>query len=103
MTALSILHVSFEELCEFSSITETLMVELVEHGVVTPVAGAIPAEWQFSVAAVVVAKKASRIHHDLAMDWESIPLVLKLLEEIEILRAENSRLKQRLGRFMVDE
>ena len=103
MTQLSILHVSFEELCEFSSITETLMVELIEHGVVTPVAGEIPAEWQFSVASVVVAKKASRLHRDLAMSWENIPLLLNLLEEIAALRTENDRLKQRLSRFMVDE
>ena len=103
MTQLSILHVSFEELCEFSSITETLMVELIEHGVVTPVAGEVPAEWQFSISSVVAAKKASRLHHDLAMDWENIPLVLNLLEEIAALRTENDRLKQRLSRFMADE
>lgn len=103
MTELSVFQVSFEELCEFSSITETLMVELIEHGVVTPLAGEIPADWQFSVAAAVIAKKASRIHNDLAMDWESIPLVLNLLEEIEILRTENSSLKKRLNRFMADD
>lgn len=103
MTPLAIVHISLEELCQSVSINEELMVELIEHGIVTPVAGELPQEWLFNVNAVSVANKAKRIQHDLVMDWADIPLVLSLLEEIDELRAENNNLKQRLRRFQEDD
>ncbi len=103
MTTLSIAYVNFAELCQSVSINEELMIELIEHGVVTPIAGEQQQEWQFNVTAVSIANKAKRIHHDLVIDWADIPLVLSLLEEIDELRVENHRLKQRLGRFLMDD
>ena len=50
-----------------------------------------------------IASKATRIHRDLAIDWADIALVLKLLGEVEVLRAENAMLKQRLSRFLAKD
>jgi chaperone modulatory protein CbpM len=103
MTQLAILHINFEELCQSVSISEAMILQLIEHGIVTPIQGNIPTEWLFNVATVSVAKKAARIHLELAIDWASIPLVLDLLTEIEALQIENAHLKNRLNRFTIDE
>ncbi|MDO8417626.1 MAG: chaperone modulator CbpM [Agitococcus sp.] len=102
MTSLSMLNISFADLCQSVSINEELMIELVEYGIVTPVTGEQQEEWLFNVTAVSVANKAKRIHQDLVIDWADIPLVLSLLEEIEALKNENHHLRQRLNRFLVD-
>ena len=99
MTQLAILHVSFEEFCECVSINEEVIMTLIENGIVAPAQGNLRTEWLFSITAVTVAKKAVRIHQDLAIDWASIPLVLDLLTEIDELRMENDRLKHRLSRW----
>lgn len=103
MTSLSIVHVSFAELCESVSINEEMMLELIGYGIVAPVQGNLPQEWLFSASAVNVVSKATRIHHDLAIDWADIALVLNLLEEVETLRTENAMLKQRLSRFLAED
>lgn len=103
MTQLSIMHISFEELCQSVSLSEELLLELVTHGIVAPVQGELQEEWLFNVSAVNVIGKAARLHHDLAIDWADIALVLNLLEEVETLRTENAMLKQRLSRFLVEE
>ena len=102
MTQLAILYVNFEELCESVSISEAMILQLIEYGIVVPVQGNMPAEWLFNVATVSVAKKAVRIHQDLTIDWASIPLVLDLLTEIDALRVENESLRHRLSRFAAD-
>lgn len=103
MTQLSIVHVSFEELCQSVSINEELLLELVAHGIVVPVQGELQEEWLFNASAVNAISKAARLHRDLAIDWADIALVLKLLEEVETLRAENAMLKQRLSRFVAED
>lgn len=103
MTQLSIVHVSFAELCQSVSLSEELLLELVAHGIVAPVQGELQEEWLFSVSAVNVISKAARLHRDLAIDWADIALVLRLLEEVDKLRTENAMLKQRLGRFLTDD
>jgi chaperone modulatory protein CbpM len=103
MAQISIMHVSFAELCESVSINEELMLELIEHGIVAPIQGELREEWLFSASAVNVVSKATRIHRDLAIDWADIALVLNLLEEVETLRTENAMLKQRLSRFLAED
>jgi chaperone modulatory protein CbpM len=103
MTQLSIVHVSFADLCESVSINEELLLELIAHGIVAPIEGELREEWLFNVSAVNIASKATRIHRDLAIDWADIALVLNLLEEVETLHAENTLLKQRLSRFITED
>jgi chaperone modulatory protein CbpM len=100
MIELSVRQISFGEFMLSVGISDELVMELVQSGVVSPLAGDQPEEWLFKVDAVHVAKKAVRIHRDLALDWADIALVLHLLEEMEQLRAENDLLTQRLQRFL---
>jgi len=102
MTLLSVMLVSFEELCSCADINEAMVLELVEYQVIQPDTGDAPQEWLFSAAAVAVVKKAIRLQRDLQIDLADVALVVKLLEENETLQEENARLKQRLGRFVVD-
>ena len=94
--------VSFGELCQSANINETLMLTLIECSVVEPIEGARPDEWQFNVAAIDDVKKATRIHRDLAVNWEGTALVLSLLDEIAQLRADNENLRERLSRYLVN-
>lgn len=100
---MSSVYISFDELCQCVSISEAQVVDLVEQGVLRPEAGLRQDEWRFSHVAVTVVGKAERLHHQLAVEWADMPLVLELLEELTELRAENSMLKQRLKRFLIDQ
>jgi len=88
----------FDELCRVAELPEQYVVEIVEHGIVEPY-GQTPEQWVFTTHMVVQAKKAVRLHQDLNIDWAGIALAIRLLDEIEQLRDENSLLKQRLNRF----
>lgn len=90
---------TFTELCHSTNLNETQLQELIEFSIVMPVAGTHTQEWLFEVASVSLIKKAARIHHDFAIDWEGIALVLNLLDEIEKLHTENNQLKKQLSRF----
>ncbi|MES2662745.1 MAG: chaperone modulator CbpM [Pseudomonadota bacterium] len=96
-------ELSFEDLCQSANINANQMLELVEFHIVVPIIGKYPEEWLFNVTCVGVVKKAVRLHQDLALDWEIIPLLLKLIEEREQLHRENVLLKLRLQRYIENE
>jgi len=97
------MHINFDEFTLSVNINEERVLELVEYGIVIPASGEHAQEWLFNVDAVSTAKKALRLHRDLAIDWADIALVLNLLDEMEELRSENEMLKQRLNRFLLKE
>lgn len=92
-------HLNVQELCQCTYISENILHELVEHSIAIPVFGVCSHEWLFHVTTVSIVKKATRIHQDLAIDWAGIALVLNLLDDLDQLREENSRLKKQLSRF----
>jgi len=100
---MSSVYVGFDELCQCVSISEAQIVDLVEQGVLRPEAGVRREEWRFSHIAMSLVSKADRLHHQLAVEWSDMPLVLEMLDELNELRAENAMLKQRLDRFLHDE
>ena len=100
MTSSPILYVDFAELCECATISEQQILELIEQEIITPASGQAKEEWQFSVSSISIANKAARIHGELVVDWEDVPLIITLLDEIETLRNENVLLKSRLDRFL---
>jgi chaperone modulatory protein CbpM len=102
MTSLSVMHISFAELCASVNIDQATVYELVEYRIIRPDTGNVPEEWLFNAAAVSVVKKALRLQRDLQIDLADVALVVKLLEENAALQEENTRLKQRLGRFEID-
>ena len=101
MTNLETHYFSFEELCDITELSSSIIIEAIEHGIIEP-AGAGPKNWTFDTQMVIVAKKASRLHQDLGIDWSGIGLAIHLLDELEQLRIENELLKSRLNRFVLN-
>lgn len=71
---------SLQDLCRFCQADEAWIVELVDHGLLTPV-GKKRSHWQFVGTSIVRAKKAQRLNRDLGVNAAGVALVLELLEE----------------------
>ncbi len=87
------------ELCESVQISEDMLIEIVSQGIVEP-KGASPASWQFDDSMLNILKRAVRLREELDIEWAGIALALDLLDELDQLKTENYRLRQRLGRFL---
>ena len=101
MSSTLIVQLDMERFCEEAGIPATYVIEIVEHGIIEP-QGRTPDVWRFEDYELAIAQRATKLHHDLEMEWEGVALALDLLEEVQQLRAENQRLKQQLGRFVGD-
>ncbi|WP_296188210.1 chaperone modulator CbpM [Pseudomonas sp. UBA1879] len=95
------LVIDMKEFCQVVDVPVAYVIEIVEHGIVEP-QGHKPDDWLFDTYSLSIAKRAAKLHHDLAMEWDGVALALNLLDELEQVRAENRMLKQRLGRFLQD-
>ncbi len=84
------LTVTFIELCEACDVEQTVLIDMVEFGLLeTEPPKAEQAEnWRFQTAIVERAQKALRLHHDLSINLEGVALALDLLDEIEKLRMQ---------------
>lgn len=94
------LKVSVQELCVQEGINETMLIEVVEHGIAEPLVGYGLHDWMFELNSVHWMKKAIRLHHDLEIDWVSVALVIDLLKQKDSLLRENQCLKMQLDRFV---
>lgn len=94
-------YVSFDELCHCANMSAEFVLELVEYDIAVPVTGNRPQEWQFNITTLKLVDKAARLHRDLELDSADLALVLRLLGEIDALKAENTQLKQHLQRFLL--
>ena len=101
MSSPLIVQLDMERFCEEAGIPATYVIEIVEHGIIEP-QGRTPDVWRFEDYELAIAQRATKLHHDLEMEWEGVALALDLIEEVQQLRAENQRLKQQLGRFVGD-
>ena len=101
MSSTLIVQLDMERFCEEAGIPATYVIEIVEHGIIEP-QGRTPDVWRFDDYELAIAQRATKLHHDLEMEWEGVALALDLIEEVQQLRAENQRLKQQLGRFVGD-
>ena len=79
------------ELCRFCQVDETWVVELVEHGALTPEGVSISA-WHFHGTNIARAKKARRLSRDLGINAAGVAMVLDLL-------AERDDILRRLARY----
>lgn len=100
----TILILSVEELCQSCGVNVESIVEIVEHGIVEPMAQVShsPEQWEFESTVVSVAKSAVRMKQDLGVNWEGVALALDLLSQREKLYRENEMLKRRLNRFLIE-
>lgn len=74
--------------------TETV-ITIVDYGIVQP-RGERPEEWLFEPGMLDTLHRASHLRQDLELDWAAIALALDLIEEVEVLRNDNRRLRQQL-------
>lgn len=102
MSSISIVHISFTELSDVLCVQKQTLLDVIEYGIAEPVAGNSDHDWLFENSQVSVLKKALRLHNDLGVNWQGVAMILELLEQRDELLAENNRLQQRLGRFLLD-
>lgn len=87
------------ELSHRVALPVTTVTEIVEVGIVEP--EVIGGDWHFDEQVILLISRAARLHQDLDIDWGGVALALELLDEVEQLRRENRRLRQRLARFLL--
>ncbi|WP_025563035.1 chaperone modulator CbpM [Psychromonas sp. SP041] len=100
--------ISLSELCQLERIESHHIIEIVENGIVKPIAKTISADatdnnkkpdWEFETASVYWIKKAVRLHQDLEIDWLAVALLIDLIQQRDALQKENAFFKQQLSRF----
>ena len=81
------------ELCEASHASEETITSLVLEGVLEP-SGTQAQEWQFSGSSLRRARLAQQLTEDLEINTPGIALALDLLERIDTLQAQLTRLSR---------
>lgn len=97
----TVMVVDLDELCQSVNLPRDVVVEIVEVGIVEP-RELRSDRWVFDYAAVSVVRRAVRLRREFELDWPGIALALRLLDEVDTLRAENRYLRQRLARLLED-
>jgi len=95
------ISLTLQEVCHSAGLNSDQLLEIIEQGIIEP-EGEEPAQWVFSSTMLSTARRASRLHYDLELEWSAIALVLDLLHEKEQLQRENEMLRQQLQRFLAD-
>lgn len=75
---------SLSELTLFCDTNADWVIQLVDHGVVTPITRSAP-EWEFTPSHIARARKAARLMRDLGLNVAGVALVLELIEERDAL------------------
>jgi chaperone modulatory protein CbpM len=90
---------SLREICDRCGTPAEYIMEMVAFGIVEPETGMKPTEWRFSCHALLRARKALRLEHDLSLNLPGIAVSLELLDEVEALRREVTDLRLQLERM----
>jgi chaperone modulatory protein CbpM len=80
-------HLSLQEICVACSSQTEWIVELVEEGVLQPLAEERD-QWRFPASSLARARSAVRLRRDLGLNPPGVALALDLLEEIEELKRQ---------------
>ncbi|TRX76298.1 chaperone modulator CbpM [Pseudomonas mangiferae] len=97
MTTL-IVTFGLDEFCRSTNLSRDVLVEIVELGILEPREPDVE-PWSFDETALILARRAVRLKQDFELDWPGIALAIRLLDELEQVKRENRRLRQRLERF----
>lgn len=87
------IHLSLFELCQASHASEQTITALVLEGVLEPI-GQQPQEWQFSGVSLRRAILAQQLNEEMEINTPGVALALDLLERIQSLQAQLTRLSQ---------
>jgi chaperone modulatory protein CbpM len=83
-----------DELCRACNVDANWITDLVEHGVIEPIAEVV-ADWRFTSLTIVRIAKAKRLERDLNLNPPGLAVVLDLLDEIDDLRAQLGKVSKR--------
>lgn len=78
------------EVSRTCAVTTGFVIELVEEGVISPLAGRAPEGWRFADTQLRQVSVTARLQRDLGVNLAGAALVLQLLDELETLRAQIS-------------
>ena len=84
------MHLSGEELAAAAGISRAGLARLVRLGLVEPIA---PGASQFAAVTVARVRRMVRLHDDLGVNFADAALVVDLLERLDRLEAELTRLR----------
>lgn len=95
-----LVKVTVKELCQIERITEQIIIEAVDYGIVKPRGGRSVTEWVFDTNSAHWLKKAIRLHQDLEIEWLAVSMLIELLQQKESLEREKQCIQQQLKRFL---
>lgn len=88
---------TLHEICERGECHAEFVIKLVSYGIVSPMEERRPPrDWQFDVIALARLQRALRLQQDLKLNLPGLAVSLDLLDEVQQMRKEVSRLNQRL-------
>ncbi|EAZ99149.1 chaperone modulator CbpM [Marinobacter sp. ELB17] len=88
---------TLHEICERGECHAEFVIKLVNYGILSPIEEHhLPRDWQFDVMALTRLQRALRLQQDLKLNLPGLAVSLDLLDEIQQMRREVSRLNQRL-------
>lgn len=83
---------TFEEICRAINADQDLIIQLIEYHVIQP-KGTSQKNWQFDHVSLKRARIARNFYYDCEVNLAGVALLIDMLEKIEILEAQISRLK----------
>ena len=92
----TVTEVTWTQLVCASGLPEVEVRELVRYGALIPRDPDAPV-WTFEARWLLVARTASRLHHDFELDAHGVSVVLSFVERIDALESELRRLRAQLG------
>ncbi|AFP31812.1 chaperone modulator CbpM [Marinobacter sp. BSs20148] len=88
---------TLHEVCERGECHAEFVIKLVNYGILSPIEEHhFPLDWQFDVMALTRLQRALRLQQDLKLNLPGLAVSLDLLDEVQQMRREVSRLNQRL-------
>lgn len=84
--------ISIADLVTLSGLSENEIVDLVDAGVLIPLESAEDS-WSFSADCVITVRKATRLLKQMELDIHAVALTLALLQRIDHLESELSKLR----------
>lgn len=94
---------TLHEICERGECHAEFVIKLVSYGVVSPIEDCyLPRDWRFDVIALTRLQRALRLQQDLKLNLPGLAVSLDLLDEVQQMRREVSRLNQRLQQLSGD-
>lgn len=85
-------EVTMDDLCRTCRVEETVVVNLIEEGIVEP-HSRDESPWRFSGSALPLVVRAVRLQRDFELNPAGVAFALDLLDEIELLRKQIKLIK----------